>query len=564
MSDYSKIEYYDLRWEAEHGRLPAMIGRKEETDRLTRVINRSYEHHAIIAAAPGAGKSAFMLGWARSYHTTHPGKTPMVKLAAASLLGLFGKTPAAQNFFQEAFFKLKNAVVLIDDFGQIYNSQQPAFQHLANLLAPLLDSSECRLILALQPEELEWLRQNQKQFLKNFEIMALQSQPEAETLDIVRQALEKTAVSESVPDSAVIEAVRLVSRFPVLGNAPAAAIRLLDEAARAVPRRPRAGHPLLNYFSSDVPQTDLSQLLHKIVAEKTGVPVGRLGADEKEKLKNLESTLRQRVIGQGQPLAKIVSVIQRAKLGLRSGSRPLGSFLLLGPSGVGKTETAKLLAEELYGGGQNFLRVDMSEFSEPHTVQRLTGAPAGYIGYEEGGQLTNHFKKQPYSLLLLDEIEKSHPKVFDIFLQLLDDGRLTSGQGETVDMTQAIVIATSNLGVESILEGFGAGEDIAGDYFLKTRLMPQLVKNFRMEFLNRFDAILVYNPLSVDNLVDIALLEIKKIEQRVKEHNITFNISREVLAERIRQLADPRFGARPAKRFVEDTCETLITKALLK
>ncbi len=262
-------------------------------------------------------------------------------------------------------------------------------------------------------------------------------------------------------------------------------------------------------------------------------------------------------------MATIGSVSQRANLGVRSTSRPLASFLALGPSGVGKTETAKLLARHLFGKPENFLRIDMSEFGEAHTVQRLIGAPPGYAGFDSGGQLTNHLKQSPYSLLLLDEIEKAHPKIFDIFLQVLDDGRITSGQGQVFDATQTVVMATSNIGVESIVTGIGQGRDIHDPDFLKTEVMPQLAKQFRLEFLNRFDAILLYNPLTAENLMEIALLEISAIQERTKKHGITFRIDPALLQRKITGLADPRFGARPVKRFVEEMCETLITQKLI-
>ena len=204
-----------------------------------------------------------------------------------------------------------------------------------------------------------------------------------------------------------------------------------------------------------------------MASEKLGIPLKQLNGKEKQVLKNLHATLSEKVVGQNASFCPISSMSSKARLGLKNPQRPLGSFLLLGPSGVGKAETAKVLAEELYGSQKNFLRVDMSEFSQEHSVARLLGSPAGYIGYSEGGQLTNHFKNKPYSLLLLDEIEKAHAKTFDIFLQILDDGRLTSAQGETVDFTQSVIFATSNSGVNAILTAYNKGDDITSDEFIK-------------------------------------------------------------------------------------------------
>jgi ATP-dependent Clp protease ATP-binding subunit ClpB len=248
-------------------------------------------------------------------------------------------------------------------------------------------------------------------------------------------------------------------------------------------------------------------------------------------------------------------------MGLRNPHKPLGSFLFLGPSGVGKTELAKLLATKVYGSERHFTRIDMSEFTEQHTVQRLIGAPPGYVGFEAGGQLTNTVKHQPYSLILLDEIEKANPRIFDIFLQVFDDGRLSDGQGQVVDFTNTIVIATSNIGINEIVQAYTNNEP-EGDFSEKA-LLPILQEHFRTEFLNRFDAIIVFNPLSTEDLLKVAYLEIKKIEARTVEHGIKFNIEPQVLKKRIEQLIDLRMGARPVKRFIEQTCESLIASKLL-
>ncbi len=402
----------------------------------------------------------------------------------------------------------------------------------------------------MQPQELKWLEENKSHFLSRFEIMKLDPQDQTHQLEILRGAAGQFGQAEIDPE--VFETILdFTRRFPALGTAPKAAITLLDESLAHLRLQP--GQSRLT-----------KQLVEKIVAEKTGIPLARLSRDEKTKLKNLGAELQKNIIGQEPALQTITNIIQRAALGLKNEDRPKGSFLLLGPSGVGKTETAKILAEQLYGSTQQFLRVDMSEFGESHAVARLLGAPAGYIGFDQGGQLTEHFKNKPYSLLLLDEIEKAHPKIFDIFLQILDDGRVTSGQGQTINFTQSTILATSNLAAAEIVEAFELGRDITAPEFLQTEILPILMRSFRTEFLNRFDAIVIYNPLSPAALLDIALLEIKKIEQRVQKHNIKFAITNEVLATNISRLYDPRLGARPVKRFIEQTCETLITQTLLE
>ena len=245
----------------------------------------------------------------------------------------------------------------------------------------------------------------------------------------------------------------MAERFPALGHLPAAGIAILDESLALAQVK----------NSQNISEEDIL----RVVSDKTGVPLQQLKISDKELLNNLETELNTKIIGQRQALTQITSAIKRARLGLKNPNRPLGSFLCLGPSGVGKTETAKLVAEKVFGKKESFVRIDMSEFAEAHTVARLIGSPAGYVGFDAGGGLTNAIKQQPFSLVLLDEIEKAHSKIFDVFLQILDDGRLTSGQGETIDFTQTIIMATSNLGVSEIINGFNGQEDMNDDAFLQ-------------------------------------------------------------------------------------------------
>jgi len=411
----------------------------------------------------------------------------------------------------------------------------------------LLENKSVRVIASLSTKEYDHIKQHLPNMLEYFETISLGTQPEPELVEIIELALPIKKLA--VPDSVIVYCIDFCKRFPILGQLPKSAIGIFDET-------------IAEASGQGVKVTNA--IVDKIVAEKTGVPVESLNRDEKEKLKNLHYTLTQSVIGQDAALETIAGTIIRAKLGLKNRQRPLGSFLLLGPSGVGKTETAKTLAQELFGKADSFLRIDMSEFSEAHASARLIGSPPGYVGFDAGGQLTNQLQKNPYSLILLDEIEKAHPKIFDIFLQLLDDGRLTSGQGETVDGTNSVIVATSNLGVTEIISHYEAGTDISRPNFVREHLMSILSTQFRTEFLNRFDTITAYKPLSIEDLTSIALLEIQKIEKRASVHNIRFNITPEILREKIKELADPRLGARPVKRFVEEVCEGLIAKQLLQ
>jgi ATP-dependent Clp protease ATP-binding subunit ClpC len=553
MSDFSKISYYDLKLEAKNGRLPEIIGYDKEIDRLSRTLSRSLQHNICLVAPSGSGKTALIFAWAKTAATSPMFKDKKVALLDASTLQKIGQLQQSSlSNYQEAFGSLNNCILVIDSFGEMIYQNPNALQNWNTLLKPLFFNEKMNVILSMQPEELDWLMANKSHFLSHFETLKLEPQKEQSQKEILEQALVKFGPGVSAEPGVLDLILKLCQRFPILGQLPKSSIQLLDEAVADI--------------RSD-PNTELiltKAAVEKIAAEKTGVPQGQLSQDDRALLKNLPQILQSKIIGQDRSISKIISVIQRARLGLRSQTKPLGSFLVLGPSGVGKTETAKILAETLYGSQKHFLRIDMSEFGESHATARLLGSPAGYVGYEEGGQLTNHFKNQPYSLLLLDEIEKAHSKIFDTFLQILDDGRITSAKGETVDLTQSIIMATSNLAVEEILEGYSEGQDLYDENFIKHKIIPKLLQNFRMEFLNRFDGIIIYNPLSVEHLTDIAFLEMAKIENRMREHNIKFSVSREALSGKLISMCDPRFGARPVKRFIEETCENLITEQLLK
>ena len=300
----------------------------------------------------------------------------------------------------------------------------------------------------------------------------------------------------------------------------------------------------------------------KIVERWTGIPVSRLVQGEREKLLHLDETLHKRVVGQDEAVQAVTEAIQRSRAGIQDPNRPIGSFLFLGPTGVGKTELAKTLAQALFDDENNLVRIDMSEYMEKFSVSRLIGAPPGYVGYEEGGQLTEAVRRKPYSVVLFDEVEKAHPDVFNVLLQVLDDGRITDSQGRTVDFKNTILILTSNLGSEYLLDGVNADGTI--DENAKAQVQALLRRSFRPEFLNRLDEIVFYKPLTKANVTKIIDLQIDKLNQRLEDQQIKVELTQAAKDAIVDASYDPQYGARPLRRYVQHTVETMLSKRLLR
>lgn len=549
-----KITYFDIREESARGALPTLVGRAHELQRLTRIISRSMNSNILLVGPGGIGKTALVHGWMALLARQEAfAKHALVQLETDHMHAFDEDERSALSISA-----LPKSVVFIDDFGREVHRNSSLLHRFFRAYKPHIRGRRVHLVLTMHPHEHAWLMEEHPSLAQMFETILLKNQSSFELSRILTKALPRlNAVHRCiVPDSAVMEIVTIAAHYPSLGQMPRAGISVLDEALSDGASR---GERVLSH-----------EAIARVVETRTGVPSSRIGKDDMGLILDIESSLRERVIDQDGAVRTIAASLRRAKLGLRDPRKPLGSFLLLGPSGVGKTETAKSVAELLFGGTDlpaqtaNFIRFDMSEFQQEHSAQRLIGAPPGYVGYDQGGALTNALKKSPHSLILLDEIEKAHPKVFDIFLQVLDEGRITSGQSETIDARHSILMATSNIGVREILEACEEGADIDSEHFVREHMMPALAQTFRLEFLNRFDAILIFRPLSKDSLMKIAQLEIQKIEKRLAKHRVHFEIDASVMEAHIRAIHDPRFGARPVKRFIEETCETLVVDSLLQ
>ena len=299
----------------------------------------------------------------------------------------------------------------------------------------------------------------------------------------------------------------------------------------------------------------------QIISRWTGIPVAKLTESERNKTLHLDDELHKRVIGQDDGVTKVADAIIRSKAGIKDPTKPIGSFLFMGPTGVGKTELAKSLAECLFDNEANMVRIDMSEYMEKYSVSRLIGAPPGYVGYEEGGQLTEAVRRRPYSVVLFDEIEKAHPDVFNVLLQVLDDGRITDSQGRTVDFKNTILIMTSNLGAEFLLDGIDDNGNISSE--AEELVMSQLKNHFRPEFLNRLDEIVMFKPLSKSDIRGIIDLLVKDINRRIEDKEISLTVTDKALDYIVEKAYDPVYGARPLKRYLQKNVETLLAKKML-
>jgi len=329
--------------------------------------------------------------------------------------------------------------------------------------------------------------------------------------------------------------------------------RIADGAAKLA----ATGNTMLK---EEVTEEDIA----KVVASWTGIPVTKLLEGEREKLLKMEERLQQRIIGQKQAVVAVSNAVRRSRSGLQDPNRPIGSFIFLGPTGVGKTETARALAEFLFDDEQAMIRIDMSEYMEKHTVARLIGAPPGYVGYEEGGQLSEAVRRKPYSVILFDEIEKAHHDVFNVLLQVLDDGRLTDGQGRTVDFKNTIVIMTSNLGSPIIQEYFMDGHtDKSAHQAMEDKVLAELKKHFRPEFLNRVDDVIIFQSLDESELARIVDIQLGRLEQRLAQQNLTLDVDAAAKKLLASEGYDPQFGARPLKRAIQEhLLDPLATKLL--
>ena len=617
----------DLTEMAREGKLDPIIGREKEIERVIQILSRRTKNNPALIGDPGVGKTAIAEGLAQKIIEGNIPEILKGKRVVTLDLSSMVAGSKYRGEFEERLKNVmneiresKNVILFLDEMHTIIGAggAEGAIDA-SNILKPALARGEIQAIGATTLDEYRKHVEKDAALERRFQPVMVGEPTKEETLLILEGLRDKYEAHHKVKitDEAIKAAVELSDRYIADRFLPDKAIDLVDEAASKVRIKIFTAPPdlkkmeeelaalekekaeaisLQNYERAAELRDRLQQIRQKledsrknwndkaslkdsvvteediaaIVSGWTGIPVTKLAEEESERLLNLESILHQRVIGQEEAVLAVSKAIRRARVGLKDPKRPVGSFIFLGPTGVGKTELSKALAEALFGDENAVIRIDMSEYMEKHTVSKLIGSPPGYVGYEEGGQLTEKVRRKPYSVILLDEIEKAHPDVFNVLLQILDDGRLTDGKGRTVDFKNSVVIMTSNVGVSTIRKqavlGFATSSNEREDAYekMKENVLEELKKTFRPEFLNRVDEIIVFHQLQEEHIRKIVDLMLKSLLVRIREMNINVEVTdkaREFLAEKG---YDQTYGARPLRRAIQKMVEDQLSEEMLK
>lgn len=613
----------DMTRAAEEGRLDPVIGRDTEIERLAQILSRRKKNNPVLIGEPGVGKSAIVEGLAIRIIERKVSRTLLNKrIISLDMASIVAGTKYRGQFEErlkaviDELSRNSNIILFIDELHTIVGAGNAAgSMDAANMLKPALARGVIQCIGATTIDEYRKNIEKDGALERRFQKVMVEPTSEAETLQILQQIKGKYEEHHNVTytPEAIKACVKLTERYISDRNFPDKAIDALDEAgSRArisnitVPkeilaleedientcRNKQQAASAQNFESAasyrdkerklrqdlEVAKKDWEEQLKtqketvdedniaEVVAMMTGVPVQRIAQAEGKRLLKMSDSLKQSVIGQDEAISKIVKAIQRNRVGLKDPNKPIGTFMFLGPTGVGKTHLAKKLAEFMFDSAETLIRVDMSEFMEKFTVSRLVGAPPGYVGYEEGGQLTEKVRRHPYSVVLLDEIEKAHTDVFNLLLQVMDEGRLTDSLGRKVDFKNTIIIMTSNIGTRQ-LKDFGAGIGFNTSTLDKTQshsiLRKALNKTFSPEFLNRIDDIVIFDTLEKDDIFKIIDIELKGIYQRVADLGYTLQITDEAKNFVAQQGCDPQYGARPLKHAIQQYVEDSLAEQLL-
>lgn len=618
----------DLTKKAEEGKLDPVIGRKQEIERVIEILSRRTKNNPCLIGEPGVGKTAAVEGLAQKIAS---GDVPeILKDKRVVTLDISGMVAGAKyrGDFEERIKKALNEVkkagdviLFIDEIHTIVGAgAAEGAIDAANILKPLLARGEIQLVGATTLNEYRKFIEKDAALERRFSPVAVNEPSEKETIQILKGIRDKYEAHHNVKitDEAIEAAVKLSIRYVNDRFLPDKAIDLIDEASSKARLRTYTEPDSLKELQEKIEKTKnekeeavLNQKFEKaaelrdtekalrdkfekeqnkwknkntksivtiteeniaeVIANWTGIPAKKITEDENEKLKNLEKELHKRVIGQNEAVEAVSKAIRRGRVGLKDPNRPIGSFLFLGPTGVGKTELSKALAEVLFGDENAMIRLDMSEFMEPHSVSKLIGAPPGYVGFDDGGQLTEKIRRKPYSVVLFDEIEKAHPDVMNMLLQILEDGRLTDSQGRTVNFKNTVIIMTSNLGARLITDrkqlGFANKEgeaDSKKEYEeIKKEVMAELKKELRPEFINRIDEIIVFHKLNDNDINQIIDIMLKEVVNRLKEQKYDVKFEPDVKEMIAKEGIDKNFGARPLRRTIQNLIEDKLAEEIL-
>jgi ATP-dependent Clp protease ATP-binding subunit ClpC len=625
-SRYRTLEKYsrDLTQLARDGRLDPVIGRDEEILRVIQVLSRRTKNNPVLIGEAGVGKTAIVEGLAQKIIISDVPENLLNKKVVALDLGAMIAGSRFRGEFEErlkaAMEEIQRAqgeiILFIDELHTVVGagSAQGAMDA-SNMLKPALARGELQCVGATTLDEYRQYVERDSALERRFAPVFVDEPSVEETIDMLRGLRDRYEVHHNVEfsEDALVAAAKLSSRYVTDRRLPDKAIDLMDEAAAKLRVALHTLPPDLKKLKTEIDELLLSeeeasaardyeraqvskadrlrlesefkdmrdawrdeQKLDEIVDEKdvaevisawTGIPISQMMETEAVKLLHMEERLHERIVGQDRAIAALADAIRRSRSGLSDPRRPIGSFIFLGSSGVGKTELAKALAEFLFDDEDALIRVDMSEYREQHTVSRLFGAPPGYVGYEQGGQLTEQIRRRPYSVVLFDEIEKAHPDVWNALLQLLDDGRLTDGQGRIVNFRNAVIVMTSNVGTSFVKKsgalGFAGMQ--AQDREDHKRIEDALKQTFRPEFINRIDEIIIFEPLSVEDVIEIVKLQMKDVQERLADQgNLSIELTEPAQTWLAEQGFDEDFGARPLKRAIQRYVESALSMRLLK
>ena len=542
-----------------------VIGRKDEIDDIIRVLSRKDKSNAILLGFPGVGKSKVIEGFVgRLLADDVPEKLQGKKVFKLNLGGLIAGTKY-RGEFEERFkavldevLAAKGKIILyIEDIHQIVTAgRTEGSLDAGNLLKPLLAQGQINIIgtttFAAYRESFELDQALEGRFQR----IRIEEPDQDKALTILQGLRENYQDFHGVrlTDEALQAAISLSIRYLSDRYLPDKALDLIDEACAV--KKIHLGQAQTE--RPDVSREDIASIVERI----TGIKVQGIMDNEREHLLNLDKLLRQRIVGQDQAVQKVSEAILRSRAGIQNPKRPIGSFLFLGPTGVGKTALAKSLAERLFGNELEMVRLDMSEYMEKHAVARLVGPPPGYVGFEEGGQLTEAVRRRLYSIVLLDEIEKAHPDVFNTLLQVLDEGRLTDSKGRTIDFKNTILIMTSNIGSQKILESLKSKQGLTEE--TRDEVLSLLQHSFRPEFLNRIDETVIFNPLRAEDMINIVKIMVRQLQERLEHQKIQLHLREEVYAFLAQQDYQPEFGARPIQRSIMRYLETPLARYLVE